>query len=571
MDEVFISNLAKLVELPKEELQNYYNEQGKIYLAELQKKNSLFTEIKYLRFLSEQLKLPFMQQLEVENSDLIKKFIKIIPYHKALNFLVLPYKKENNKTYIAVSEPVNEELYQWLSEYLDTDIELVIAPSDLIKDKLNTIYERTDTTEEALEVLDKHKGNELEEVNFEEITDLLDNRNEEPIIRLVNSLIFQAVKRGSSDIHIDPERNEDIVRFRIHGDLQEVTRFPKYGHNPTVNRLKVMSNLDISTKSKSQDGRITIHLGGQKIDLRLSILPTVHGERVVLRILENKAGTLTLDNLGLNKSMQENIINLINQPHGIILLTGPTGSGKTTTLYACLENLDSNERNIITIEDPVEYQLKGLGQVQVNEKIGLTFAAGLRSILRQDPDVIMVGEIRDAETAEIAVQSSLTGHLVFSTLHTNDAASTIARLVDMGVEPFLIASTFSATISKRLIRVICESCKKSYTISKENLAKQGFPKKYLVNFSGKLYKGVGCKKCFFTGYNGRDGIYEILNNSTKIRTAINQNLYTEKIKKIAIEEGMKTLSDHCAEKVISGKTSLEEWLRLVLTEEKGTS
>ena len=568
MDENFITRLAKLAELPKEEIQNYYNEEGKIHLAEIQKKNNLFTESKYLKFLSEHLCLPFEQKIKIENPDLIRKFTRMIPYHKALNFLVLPYKQEGEKIYIAISEPVNEDFYQWLAEYFDAEIALTITPSGVITEHLNNIYERTDTTEEALEVLDKHQTENLEDVNLEEITELLDSRNEEPIIRLVNSLIFQAVRKGSSDIHIDPERSESIVRFRVHGDLQEVTRFPKYGHNPTINRLKVMSNLDISTKSKSQDGRITIRLGGQKIDLRLSILPTMHGERVVLRILENKVGTLTLNNLGLDERMQKNIISLIQQPHGIVLLTGPTGSGKTTTLYACLEKLDSNERNIITIEDPVEYQLEGLGQVQVNEKIGLTFASGLRSILRQDPDVIMVGEIRDAETAEIAVQASLTGHLVFSTLHTNDSASTIARLVDMGVEPFLIASTFSAAVAKRLVRTICGACKKSYAISKKELEKQSFPKKYLKNFSGKLYKGEGCKQCFFTGYNGRDGIYEILNNSPKIRQAISQNLYTEEIKKIAINEGMKTLLEHCAEKTLAGKTSLDEWLRLVLTEEK---
>ncbi len=569
MDKKFLVSLSELTNRSETELLTYYSPDGKLNLAELQKKNSAITETKYLKLLSKYLGLEYKQDLKQKNSQIIQKFTKLIPYHKALDFLLLPYRKEKEKLYIAVTEPINEDLYQWIAEHFDAEPVLALTPARVIQETLSTIYDRTGTTEEALETLDKNKEfTELSEMNLEEITELLDSRNEEPVIRLVNSLIFQAVKRSSSDIHIDPERSNSVVRFRIHGSLQEITKFPKYGHNPTVNRLKVMSNLDISTKSKSQDGRITIHLGGEKIDIRISILPTMHGERVVLRILDNKIDTLTLENLGLDQAMQKNITQLIQQPHGIVLITGPTGSGKTTTLYACLEKLDSNEKNIITIEDPVEYQLEGLGQVQVNEKIGLTFANGLRSVLRQDPDVIMIGEIRDEETAEIAVQASLTGHLVFSTLHTNDAASTITRLIDMGIEPFLIASTFTAAIAKRLIRTICNDCKQSYKISKEELLQESFPKDLLKNFKGQLYKGNGCQNCFHSGYAGRDGIYEILNNSSEIRQAISQNFYAEKVKQIAIREGMKTLIYHCAEKVLSGKTTLSEWIRLTLVEEK---
>ena len=569
MDKNFLVSLSELTNRSETELLTYYSPDGKLNLAELQKKNSAITETKYLKLLSKYLGLEYKQDLKQKNSQIIQKFTKLIPYHKALDFLLLPYRKEKEKLYIAVTEPTNEDLYQWIAEHFDAEPVLALTPARVIQETLNTIYDRAGTTEEALETLDKNKEfTELSEINLEEITELLDSRNEEPVIRLVNSLIFQAVKRNSSDIHIDPERSNSVVRFRIHGSLQEITKFPKYGHNPTVNRLKVMSNLDISTKSKSQDGRITIHLGGEKIDIRISILPTMHGERVVLRILDNKIGTLTLENLGLDQAMQKNIIQLIQQPHGIVLITGPTGSGKTTTLYACLEKLDSNEKNIITIEDPVEYQLEGLGQVQVNEKIDLTFANGLRSVLRQDPDVIMIGEIRDEETAEIAVQASLTGHLVFSTLHTNDAASTITRLIDMGIEPFLIASTFTAAIAKRLIRTICNDCKQSYKISKEELLQESFPKDLLKNFKGQLYKGNGCQNCFHSGYAGRDGIYEILNNSSEIRQAISQNFYAEKVKQIAIREGMKTLIYHCAEKVLSGKTTLSEWIKLTLVEEK---
>ena len=566
INQQFLEGLAKKENIPLEDLSSLAGENITNFSKNIIQ-NEQISEQKYFKFLANYLDLKYQPNLDNINEAILQQFIKLMPYHKALEFLFVPYAKIKNELHIAVANPTHENLYLLIAEHFDAVPVLSIATETTIKEALNTIYEREETTDEDLNILGQSAElTEIKETELSDTVELLDSRNEEPIIKLVNSIMFQAVRRGSSDIHIDPGSNGTVVRFRVHGDLKEVTKFPKYGHNPVINRLKVMGNMDISTKNKTQDGRISIMLGGSKIDIRVSILPTMYGERVVLRILDNKIGHLKLDNLGLDLGMQENIFRLIKQPHGIILVTGPTGCGKTTTLYACLDQIDAHERNVITIEDPVEYQLQGLGQVQVNEKIGLTFAAGLRSILRQDPDVIMVGEIRDGETAEIAIQASLTGHLVFSTLHTNDAASSITRLVDMGIEPFLLSSTISAAIAKRLVRTICQNCKESYKITKKELQKMGCPSNLLNNFQGRLWRGKGCTTCFNSGYNGRDGVYEILNNSTAIKQAIFNNSYTDKIKSIAISEGMKTLAHHCAEKVLAGTTTLDELFKLILVE-----
>lgn len=568
----FLKELASFGNISIDKLKKFgEGDNFEIFSQKLQETEQI-NESKYLRFLAQYLNIKYVPTLNNIDPVILKQFTKLIPYHKALDFLLVPYEKIDNKLYIAVTNPTNDNMYQWLSEHYDSELVLTITPKENITNILNNIYEREESAEDALDVLGQEKEfSEIKDTDLDVTVELLDERDEEPIIRLVNSIMFQAVRRSSSDIHINPGSNESVVRFRIHGDLKEITKFPKYGHNPVVNRIKVMASMDISTKNKTQDGRISIMIGGSKIDIRASILPTMYGERVVLRILDNNISVLKLSSLGLNEKMEQTIIKLVKQPHGIVLVTGPTGCGKTTTLYACLEQIDSKERNIITIEDPVEYQLQGLGQVQVNEKIGLTFSTGLRSILRQDPDVIMVGEIRDGETAEIAIQASLTGHLVFSTLHTNDAASTITRLVDMGIEPFLIATTLSAAIAKRLVRIICTNCKESYAITKNELKSLNFPKKILKNFEGKLWKGKGCVNCFHTGYSGRDGVYEILSNSAEIKKLIFNNKYAEEIKDLARKEGMKTLTEHCAEKVLKGITTLDELLKLTLVTENTES
>ena len=395
---------------------------------------------------------------------------------------------------------------------------------------------------------------------LEETEDLLDVSDEAPVIKLVNLILFQAVKERASDIHIEPFQKELKVRYRIDGILYQRFDPPKKYQSAIVSRLKVMAKLDIAEKRLPQDGRIPIKIAEKDIDIRVSIIPTTFGERVVLRLLDKSSVLLGLEDIGLTPDQLEILDDLIHRANGILLVTGPTGSGKTTTLYGALSRINSPDKNIITIEDPVEYQLWGIGQIQVNPKIGLTFAHGLRSVLRHDPDVILVGEIRDVETAEIAIQSALTGHLVFSTLHTNDAASAVTRLVDMGIEPFLVASVVRAIVAQRLIRVICPECKEEYVPEAEALRGEGLA---MSELEGKtLYRGRGCPACSETGYRGRTGIYEILLVSEGIRQLIMKKADSTTIGRKAVEEGMRTLREDGARKVIAGVTTLEEVVRV---------
>jgi general secretion pathway protein E len=397
---------------------------------------------------------------------------------------------------------------------------------------------------------------------LEEPQDLLDSSDEAPIIRLVNSLLFRAAKERASDIHIEPQEKDICVRFRVDGVLQEVIRPPKRFQNSIISRVKIMGGLNIAEKRLPQDGRIRVKLAGRDIDIRLSTTPTVYGERVVMRLLDKSTVLLDLVEIGMDKEQLRIMESLIHKSHGIILVTGPTGSGKTTTLYAALSKINRPDLNIMTIEDPVEYQLKGISQTPVNAKIELTFANGLRSFLRQDPDVIMVGEIRDLETAEIAIQASLTGHLVFSTVHTNDAAGAITRLVDMGVEPFLVASSLMGVLAQRLVRVLCKDCRMPYFPSPEELKEIGLTEKQVREVSGgMLYKPVGCDACNNTGYRGRSGIYEMMLIDDDIRQLILKNVDSGTIKKQAVSsKGMRDLMDDGALKVLKGVTSIAEVL-----------
>lgn len=395
---------------------------------------------------------------------------------------------------------------------------------------------------------------------LEETEDLLDVSDEAPVIKLVNLILFQAVKERASDIHIEPFQKELIVRYRIDGILYQRLSPPKRYQSAIVSRLKVMAKLDIAEKRLPQDGRIPIKIADKDIDIRVSIIPTTFGERVVLRLLDKSSILLGLEEIGLSPAQLHTVDDLIHRSNGILFVTGPTGSGKTTTLYAALSRINSPDKNIITIEDPVEYQLWGIGQIQVNPKIGLTFAQGLRSVLRHDPDVILVGEVRDTETAEIAIQAALTGHLVFSTLHTNDAASAATRLLDMGVEPFLVASVVRAIVAQRLVRVICPECKEGYPPNGEALREIGISSFQLEG--GVVYRGRGCPACSETGYRGRSGIYEMLIVSDAIRHLIMEKADSTSICRQAVEEGMKTLREDGAQKVIAGLTTLEEVVRV---------
>ncbi|MYN04153.1 type II secretion system ATPase GspE [Pseudoduganella sp. DS3] len=373
------------------------------------------------------------------------------------------------------------------------------------------------------------------------IEDLLESSDDAPVIRMINALLTQALRDGASDIHIEPFEQTSVVRFRVDGALRDVVRPRKAIHGSLISRIKIMAQLDIAEKRLPQDGRITLRVGGKPVDVRVSTLPTGHGERAVLRLLDKEAGRLDLSHLGMSEKMMGQFNSLINQPHGIVLVTGPTGSGKTTTLYAALSMLNNTSTNIMTVEDPVEYDLHGVGQTQVNARIDMTFAKALRAILRQDPDVIMIGEIRDLETAQIAVQASLTGHLVLATLHTNDAAAAVTRLLDMGIEPFLLSSSLLGVLAQRLVRKLCPSCK---------------------SFDGAQWKAVGCEHCGHTGYQGRVGIYELLQTDDSIRAQIHDRSSEAEIRAAAQKHGMSTMREDGERWLQQGVTTQAELLRV---------
>ncbi|SCU83326.1 general secretory pathway component, cryptic [Cupriavidus necator] len=392
------------------------------------------------------------------------------------------------------------------------------------------------------------------------VEDLLESEDDAPIIRMINALLTQAAREGASDIHIEPFESSSVVRFRVDGTLRDVVRPKKALHGALISRIKIMAQLDIAEKRLPQDGRITLRVGGRPVDVRVSTLPTGHGERAVLRLLDKEAGRLDLAKLGMAPGTLRGFDHLIRQPHGIVLVTGPTGSGKTTTLYAALSRLDARTTNIMTVEDPIEYDLDGIGQTQVNARIDMTFGKALRAILRQDPDVVMIGEIRDLETAQIAVQASLTGHLVLATLHTNDSASAVTRLVDMGIEPFLLSSSLLGVLAQRLVRRLCQHCKREGVIEvtaaeAEVLHAQGKPLQ-------TVWHPVGCDKCGQSGYQGRMGVYELLTVSDEIRTMIHRQAPESEIKQVALAHGMHTMRGDAQRWVDSGSTSLEEVLRV---------
>jgi general secretion pathway protein E len=407
-----------------------------------------------------------------------------------------------------------------------------------------------------------------EEVDLERLahelpdtTDLLEAADDAPIIRLLNALLTQAIREGASDIHIEPFEERSLVRLRVDGVLRDIVEPPRALHNTLVSRVKIMAKLDIAEKRVPQDGRISLRVGSHPVDVRVSILPTRHGERAVLRILDKQSARMDIAQLGMDEAMRARFDDLVHRPHGILLVTGPTGSGKTTTLYAGLSRLDRTELNILTVEDPVEYDLDGVGQIQVNTKVGLTFAQGLRSILRQDPDVVLVGEIRDVETAEIAVQASLTGHLVLSTLHTNTAIGAVTRLVDMGVEPFLISSSILGMLAQRLVRRLCTHCRKETPLSDAERELMGMA----PAAGASRYQPVGCERCGFTGYSGRTGIFELIEVDHSLRTMIHDRAGETRMLEHARRRARSVQQDGF-EKVLRGITSLDEVLRVTRDE-----
>ena len=438
--------------------------------------------------------------------------------------------------------------------------DIVLAPRQAIFNTINTYYDQTEDQARQL-VEDIEEGNEFQIMeDITETADLLDDTSDAPVIRLVNHMISQAVKAMASDIHIEPFQDTLKIRYRIDGILYEMLTPPKGVQAALVSRIKVMAGMNIAEKRVPQDGRAQVRIGDQEIDLRISTVPTGFGERLVMRLLNKSGYFLALSEFGMSDSNLNHLNTIIRQTHGIVLVTGPTGSGKTTTLYAGLSEINSPEKNIITIEDPVEYNLAGIGQIQVNTKTGVTFAKGLRSIVRQDPDVILVGEIRDIETASIAIQSALTGHLVFSTLHTNDAAGAVTRLADLGVEPYLISSSVNTVIAQRLVRVLCPKCRKQFQLSAEDVSSLGTNGKKLIGKA--VFKPHGCSSCFNTGYSGRQAIFEILDLDDDLRSLILSTSDATQIRETAINKGMITLRQDGMTKVLKGITSIREVMRV---------
>ncbi|PLY12808.1 MAG: type II secretion system protein GspE [Desulfuromonas sp.] len=529
-------------------------------LGEVLVGRKLLTSDQLAEALAFQCNFPLASTLPVpEQHDLLQK----IPIGYARSQVMLPLELDEQTLKIAVADPLAIDLFNDLAVLFQRRLECVVAAPETIHEAINRTYEKQlPHAGDSIAELDDGTPDALK-VQLEN-GDLLDSNDDAPIIRFVNSMLTQASQRRASDIHLEPFEKEMVVRFRIDGILYDILHPPRKAHAGIVSRIKVMADLDIAEKRLPQDGRFRVRIAGRDVDVRASTLPTVFGERVVLRLLETTSGVLRLEQVGLDQGLLPKVKALTDRPHGIFLVTGPTGSGKTTTLYAALSRLNTQEKNIITVEDPVEYQLDGVGQIQVNPKIDLTFANGLRSILRQDPDIIMVGEIRDAETAEIAVQAALTGHLVFSTLHTNDAAGALTRLVEMGVAPFLAASAIIGILAQRLVRKLCPDCREAYAVDKNLLEELGLSKK--VEPGSTFYRPVGCDACQQLGYRGRTGLFELLIPDDRTRALVLENQDAAVIERAAVERGMLTLLSSGLSKALSGETSLEEVVRVTREE-----
>jgi general secretion pathway protein E len=515
-------------------------------------------ETHLLKIISQHFGLPFRPQLPMESISIDFTQNVSIQYLKKHKIIPLVTPQES---VIAVNDPTNFQPVDDLRQLLQRpDLPVVLSPQDAIMTAINMAYDMSRASaKDYFEEMNESSTDDLIS-KIDETADLLDETSDAPIIKLVNLLLSGAIKDRASDIHVEPYSGTLKIRYRIDGILYDILSLPHRIQSPLISRIKIMAKLNIAEKRLPQDGRIEIKIADRMVDIRVSIIPTAFGERVVLRLLDKSANILLLSDLGMHDERIKLLNKLIKSPYGIILVTGPTGSGKTTTLYAALSTINRPEINIITIEDPIEYQMDGVGQIQVNPKIDLTFAAGLRSIVRQDPDVILIGEIRDRETAEIAIQSSLTGHLVFSTLHTNDAASAVTRLIDMGIEPFLVTSSIVAIIAQRLVRVLCPHCKEKYTPDDESLANLGLNKTVLQN--NTFYRKKGCNLCMQTGFRGRSAIFEILTVDDEIKKLVLKTSDANQINELAVKQGMITLQKDGIEKMLSGITTIEEVLRV---------
>jgi type IV pilus assembly protein PilB len=504
------------------------------------------------------------QVVQLGRAEIPAAVLKAVPASVARMYNVVPVEADSSSVVLATFDVLSPELVDELGFVLTRDISFVVAAEADVKGFITQHYgDESDSVGDMLTALES----ELEHVGEATITshggdetaELQDLANQAPVIRFVNLVLLQAVKDRASDIHFEPFENEFKIRYRVDGALYEMAPPPKHLALPVISRIKVVSGLNIAERRLPQDGRIQMPVGGRQIDFRVSTLPTAFGESVVLRVLDRSVVSLDLDNIGMPEDIYKSFIEDIDKPNGIVVVTGPTGSGKTTTLYSALGRLNTIDSKLLTAEEPVEYDIEGIIQIPVHEAIGLTFARVLRAFLRQDPDIIMVGEIRDKETAEIAIQASLTGHLVFSTLHTNDAPGAVTRLIDMGVEPFLISSTIEAVLGQRLVRTICPNCKQAYQPDKDVLQMLNMTEEQV---GGRpFFHGVGCMQCNETGYKGRRGIYEYFRVTDPIRDLINDRKPTIIIRDKAVELGMRTLRQDGIRCILDGYTTVEEVLK----------
>lgn len=511
------------------------------------------TEEQLFMVLEEQYDIPY---LDINNIYIDGKVPKLISESLARKHMSIPIKLEKNKLTVAMVDPLDMIAKDDIRITTGYELDVVISAQQDIARAINRYYDSSERAEKAVEEFKSQAGYDEEE-STEEDADVTNA----PMVRLVNTIITQAVRSRASDIHIEPMERILRIRYRVDGELREVMTPAKATHSAIVTRIKIMGKMNISEKRLPQDGRVETIIEGLPIDMRISILPTVYGEKIVIRLLDRNSLVVKKEELGFTMHNLELLDKILKVPEGIILVTGPTGSGKTTTLYTILKELNKESKNIITVEDPVEYRLEGINQVQVNTKAGLTFANGLRSILRQDPDIVMVGEIRDAETAEIAVRAAITGHIVLSTIHTNDSVSTISRLIDMGIESYLVSSSTVGIIAQRLIKKICLKCKTTREASLEELKLLGLPDDYKLSIS----KGSGCNSCNNTGYSGRTAIHEVLVVDREIRNMISSGQSIDAIKSKAIEKGLMTLNETAKDLVKQGVTTLDEMLRMTFS------
>lgn len=519
-------------------------------LGEILIENNYITEITLVRALSKQLKI---ETVDLDNYYVSTDATKLLSENTAKRTCSIPLKVWEDKILIAIYDPLNIFNIEDIEVETGRKSEIVIASKSRIIEAIEN-YMGGRSAEKAAEDFDKESS--LADEETDETENILSIANS-PVVRLIDSLIGQALKMGSSDIHIEPMENRIRVRVRVDGELQEIFAPSKQTQSAIITRVKIIAGMNIAEKRLPQDGRIEMKIDDSVVDLRISVLPTVYGEKIVMRILDRNNFLKTKEELGFTKSNMEKFNSLLEVPNGIILAAGPTGSGKTTTLYAALYELNKLNKNIITIEDPVEYKIEGINQVQVNTKAGLLFSTGLRSILRQDPNIIMVGEIRDEETAEIAVRAAITGHMVISTIHTNDAVSTIMRLKDMGVKPFLVAASLRGIVAQRLVKKVCLNCRIEYAANEAEKRLLG------INTNVMLQRGRGCPKCYYTGYCGRIAIHEILIIDKNIRDAIQNEKSNDEIAAMAEGAGMSTLKDNCRELVLSGITTTEEFSQVI--------